>query len=385
MKMTNSSQYNQNNNTIVLFTANYKGGILQFALHLAKVLAGQGYSVCVFMPEQTSDSIQLDPHLSVSRYRRFKSLRAGNRSAAELARRILACVPERVLFCDDSMISAQTMLALDSKIKASVFIHDITPHPTDRGLYETLKQFLVLRYRRRIIEKALQIIMLSENSREKFTQHYHMFKNKATVMLLGAHIPSALPVKPPELNKTDTVGYYLFFGRISRYKGLTRLLEAYTRLAMTDKPILIIAGEGDLQDTDKSLITQNSGIVLINRYITDAEMLHLIKNALSVVLPYIEASQSGVIPIAYHLGVPVITSNVPGLAEFVEHGVSGIVCADIEQLGNALVKMTDPAYRNMLGEGAFDFNQRRLNWDMNVKNSIDLPPISERRNGGTAT
>jgi hypothetical protein len=39
-------------------------------------------------------------------------------------------------------------------------------------------------------------------------------------------------------------------------------------------------------------------------------MLYLIRNALTVVLPYIEASQSGVTPIAYHFGVPVITSNV---------------------------------------------------------------------------
>ena len=45
-----------------------------------------------------------------------------------------------------------------------------------------------------------------------------------------------------------------------------------------------------------------------------------------VVLPYKSATQSGVVPIAYHFDKPVVVSNVGGLHEIVEEGKSGYVC-----------------------------------------------------------
>ena len=44
-----------------------------------------------------------------------------------------------------------------------------------------------------------------------------------------------------------------------------------------------------------------------------------------LVLPYIEASQSGLIPIARALGTPVVVTPVGGLPEQVIHGASGVV------------------------------------------------------------
>jgi glycosyltransferase involved in cell wall biosynthesis len=101
-------------------------------------------------------------------------------------------------------------------------------------------------------------------------------------------------------------------------------------------------------------------------------MLWLIQNALTVVLPYTEASQSGVLPIAYHFGVPVVTSNVPGLTEFVEDGETGLVCAGVAELAGALLKMTDPALREKLGRGALRFSKEKLDWDANVRNTLKL-------------
>jgi glycosyltransferase involved in cell wall biosynthesis len=44
-----------------------------------------------------------------------------------------------------------------------------------------------------------------------------------------------------------------------------------------------------------------------------------------VVLPYTEATQSGVIQLAFSLGVPVVSTRVGGLAEMVDHGRTGLL------------------------------------------------------------
>jgi glycosyltransferase involved in cell wall biosynthesis len=45
-----------------------------------------------------------------------------------------------------------------------------------------------------------------------------------------------------------------------------------------------------------------------------------------VVLPYKTATQSGIVPIAYHFNKPVVVSNVGGLPEIVDEGKTGFVC-----------------------------------------------------------
>ena len=44
-----------------------------------------------------------------------------------------------------------------------------------------------------------------------------------------------------------------------------------------------------------------------------------------VVLPYKSATQSGITAIAYHFGMPVITTDVGGLKESVQHERTGLV------------------------------------------------------------
>jgi len=69
------------------------------------------------------------------------------------------------------------------------------------------------------------------------------------------------------------------------------------------------------------------------------------------VLPYQEASQSGVLPIARHLGLPSLVTPVGGLLEQVEGGKSGFVADDSSAHGlAAAIKKVfcDPAaYQNL--------------------------------------
>jgi glycosyltransferase involved in cell wall biosynthesis len=60
-----------------------------------------------------------------------------------------------------------------------------------------------------------------------------------------------------------------------------------------------------------------------------------------VAQPYRNATQSGVSQVAYHFEVPMIITNVGGLAELVPHGEAGWVCEPtVDGLSEALIGIT---------------------------------------------
>jgi glycosyltransferase involved in cell wall biosynthesis len=94
---------------------------------------------------------------------------------------------------------------------------------------------------------------------------------------------------------------------------------------------------------------------VINRYVPADEQAALFREAAVVVLPYLEASQSGVVPIACAFGKPVVVTDVGGLPEVVEDGVTGFVVApgDETALADAIVRvLSDDDLRRRLGDNA---------------------------------
>lgn len=96
---------------------------------------------------------------------------------------------------------------------------------------------------------------------------------------------------------------------MEEYKGVGLLYKAFMQTPdLYDKYKLVIAGKGEMSflksRTDKAVIT-------INRYVKDTEIKYLYENARCVVYPYISATQSGVLSLAFYFGVPVLTSDVP--------------------------------------------------------------------------
>ena len=123
----------------------------------------------------------------------------------------------------------------------------------------------------------------------------------------------------------------LNFGLIRDYKGLDLLIEsAKTLKEKLDNFKIMVVGEcyGDENEYIQLAIENNVSDVIdfrfefvpneiVNQYFCAADV---------VVLPYKSATQSGVVPIAYHFNIPVVVSNVGGLPEIVEEGKSGFVC-----------------------------------------------------------
>jgi glycosyltransferase involved in cell wall biosynthesis len=120
----------------------------------------------------------------------------------------------------------------------------------------------------------------------------------------------------------------LFFGYIRRYKGLDTLLEAWRAVRERRPATLIVAGEAYEDAAPYHRLAEAAGagaVRMMERYVPDDEVEALFKAADVVVLPYRSATQSGVTHVAYALGVPVITTDVGGLAETVVPGETGAV------------------------------------------------------------
>lgn len=135
-----------------------------------------------------------------------------------------------------------------------------------------------------------------------------------------AALPFALPADRPLL---------LFAGFVRPYKGLDVLLAALP-LALAERPLhLLVAGEF-WQGTApyQEQITQlgiSEAVTLVDDYLPNELLAACIRRADVVVLPYRSATQSGVIQVVFGQGKPVITTNVGGLGEVVDHERTGLV------------------------------------------------------------
>jgi glycosyltransferase involved in cell wall biosynthesis len=118
--------------------------------------------------------------------------------------------------------------------------------------------------------------------------------------------------------------YALFIGRIRQYKGLDQLLDAWTSLPAKNNLKLLIAGEGK--------ITRNlpEDVIIKNKWLEEASVVSLIRNAEMVIFPYQEASQSGLIPFAISLGKRIVVTPVGGLVEQVRNYNGVEICQSVE-------------------------------------------------------
>jgi D-inositol-3-phosphate glycosyltransferase len=122
----------------------------------------------------------------------------------------------------------------------------------------------------------------------------------------------------------------LFFGFVRRYKGLDLLLRALPEIRKRCGDVqLLVCGPFHQKRAHYEKLIARLGIerhvVIQDRYFSGDDIAPCFAAADAVVLPYRSATQTGVAPMAFALGTPVIATRVGGLAEAVTNGETGFL------------------------------------------------------------
>lgn len=221
-------------------------------------------------------------------------------------------------------------LAHQRGIEVIAVIHDASPHPGER--WPTTRS---LRWR---AQSADRVVTLTNYVAQRLPID-------SDAIRVAPH-PAIRFTDPAQTAAVTTERTVLFVGRILPYKGIDLLLDAW-HVLQDESSRLLIAGEGK-RNSPRRLLPR--GVDIMNRWLTDAEIENLITNAQVTVLPYLEASQSGVIPLSLALGTPVVATRVGGLPEQFVDGVDGFLCTETtpqalaDSLARCLHASLSPSY-----------------------------------------
>ena len=163
----------------------------------------------------------------------------------------------------------------------------------------------------------------------------------------------------------------LFFGFIRKYKGLDLLMEAIYLLKQKGffkqhDLCFLIAGEFyENAQPYYDLINQyeiKDYIMLKNEFITDSEVKYYLSAADCVIQPYKSATQSGVTPLAYHFGKPMIVTNVGGLPALVPETVGMICEPNAMAIAEAISRFYEEDKRTFF-EANIKEEKKKYSWD----------------------
>lgn len=248
----------------------------------------------------------------------------------------------------------------DSKI--FITLHDPIAHTGSSKIRTYIEE--------KTARRANYIILLSNNFKKHIEQKYSLLPKQVIIIPHGNY----RHYKNVEMENTESVCYdstkinFLYFGRIEKYKGLHILAKAYKMLCneYSEQITLTVAGSGIFEEYRKEF-SELPNVRVVNRWIPDEEVGAFFSGEnIIVVLPYIDASQSGVIPIAMEYRKLIIASDTGGLNEQVQDGVTGILVKpnDAEEL---YIKMKycimNRKQTNILIENAERY-LKSLNWDI---------------------
>jgi glycosyltransferase involved in cell wall biosynthesis len=186
----------------------------------------------------------------------------------------------------------------------------------------------------------------------------------------------AIGERPSPRPRCDDGRTILFFGRIWEYKGLEFLIRAEPRVTdLFPEARFVIAGAGEDIDRYRAMMVHPERFEVHNGWISEDQRAELFASASVVVLPYLEASQSGVIPVAYSYAKPVIATRIGGLPDMVEHGRTGLLVPprDADALAAAICEiLRDAPARVRMGQEGKEKLERECAPAVVVRQTLDV-------------
>jgi alpha-maltose-1-phosphate synthase len=246
------------------------------------------------------------------------------------------------------------LLAIVSGLTRVTTVHDPVPHPGQRPLPKV--EELV---RRRWIRGSAAVVVHGAAIAEALPAWAS--PKQVAVIPHGAAVrnrPLPVPNRPS----------VLLFGRLEPYKGVEVLLRAMEKVwAQRADVRLIVAGRGP----EAAIVPFHHPLIeLRDEYVPEAELDVLFSEATIAVLPYVEASHTGVGTTALGRGVPTVVSDVGALSDIALDSSLLVPPRDEDALARAILSHLD--HDDELRHSVLAFARERFSWDACARQSIQL-------------
>jgi glycosyltransferase involved in cell wall biosynthesis len=339
----------------------YKGGPAQHATSLAHRLSATGHDIVLqswsaqypkllYPGQLTIDKPEValfpDTERPLAWYRPDTWWRTGRRLAR---RRFDGAV---IFIYTPIQVPAYLTLALaahSGKCKVIALCNNVLPHERRK-----LDRFLM----RSLLRRMDALIV---HSAEQAASAATLTSAPVEIAALPPHLPDAGNAVPG-IRQSAAAGSgslprnrLLFFGIVRHYKGLDILLRALADA--TSEVSLTVAGE-IWEDKDELLkliadLGLQDRVTLSKGYIPAEDVPGAFEAADALVLPYRSGTASQNALIAFQFGIPVIATRAGAIADAVEDGVNGILCApdDVGDLARAISQLYEPGALARLRRG----------------------------------
>lgn len=236
----------------------------------------------------------------------------------------------------DYLVAAVTVLR--RRYPFVMTVHDPAPHSGEDARQINFSRHSVYRWWLRRLPD--QVITHGAQLNAEMLRLAPRLRGRLTATAIGPYGPAAAPPPAPD-------GSLLFFGRINEYKGLSYFLDAVLLLRARGLDVRgVIAGRGSDLARNRPVILANSCFELHDEFIARDKVGQLFSQARLLVMPYLDATQSGVAAMALGFGRPVVATNVGAIPEMVLHGRTGLIVPprDVGALADAIEGLLrDPA------------------------------------------
>jgi glycosyltransferase involved in cell wall biosynthesis len=258
--------------------------------------------------------------------------------------------------------------------------HNVRPYATGgKGVGHFDRSRLQAFFYRRIYHLFDSVFVHFERNRREFRETFGVPDARIRVIVHGnEEIFSELAnreIDATTLRRRLQIGsdepVVLFFGNLSRYKGIDVLLEAFPDVHRRTGARLVIAGfpfAGFDLDAEKSRARHlgiEKNVTWIPEYIPSDEVVAWMGLAAVNVFPYRDIYQSGALHVAQTYGVPTVASAVGAMQDVIEHEVSGLLVPpeDPRALSDAITRLlTDPGLAARLGSQFAADARGRFSW-----------------------
>ena len=227
------------------------------------------------------------------------------------------------------------------------------------------------------IADKTKVILHSKATYDRFLSIPGADVTRTTMIPFGKFETTKLYVQEQDvpLPFTNNKPILLFYGYIAPYKGLDVLAKSIEILKSDwDKFNIIVAGAGE--DPNLSFFKSLPNGFVLNKFLSNDEMMNLIRQSSAILLPYRTASQTGIIPTCTLYGKPFIATNVGAFSESVVNGYNGMLVEpeNPDAFASAIKNVIDnPELLVRLSIGASNFgNGDQYDWNTIAKQTIEF-------------